>query len=112
MASPWLFRAQRDRPYAVERDPASTERETRYRATEFDEPAAAAAVQSGVPQTAPPLIPSTVEQQQRMGAGAAEQYGGARPWNNLGETQKRADPATLAAIGLGLGLAWMVLRQK
>lgn len=111
MAAPWLLRAQYDRPYAVERDPNSTDKEVRYRATHFDD-SPQPAVSTGPPQSAPPLIPSTVEQQARMGAGASEQYGGARPWNNLGENQRKADPATLAMIGLAVGGAWLMLRSK
>lgn len=111
MAATWLQNAMRSEPYAVERVQGTDDKEAKFRATRFDD-SPQPAVSSGPPQSAPPLIPSTVEQQARMGAGAAEQYGGARPWNNLGENETRADPATLAMIALALGGAWMMLRQK
>lgn len=74
--------------------------------TMMKEPAPAASGEVSPAQIAPPLIPATREQQ-RSTSSAAVQYGGAEPYNT-----QTADKSTLALAALGIGLAWMYLRQK
>lgn len=59
----------------------------------------------GVPQVAPAIVPTTIEQQ-RNHRDSSVQYGGARPHDNSGQS-------SFAAIALGVGalLLWMRMRE-
>ena len=103
---PWLNGAVDSEPYAVEQvhDGGG---EPKYRRVRLDtSPLPAVNEGQGPAQIAPPLVPATAEQQKRSSS-AADQYGGAQPYNPAA-----ADKSTIAVVALFIGGAWLYLRQK
>jgi hypothetical protein len=104
---PWLSGAVDSEPYAVEQvHETGGDGAPKFRRVRLDTPQPAVNEGQGPAQIAPPLIPATAEQQKRSSS-AAEQYGGAQPFNPAA-----ADKSTIAVVALFLGGAWLYLRQK